>query len=82
MYFGPIQVNVFLRVNVILIDSLIICFVLEIIKDNLICYKIKMTISYTKGSTMGWFTIIYYEKWRIQKYYVKNENMKKQKYLN
>ena len=48
-YFGSIQVNVFLRVNIILNDSLIICFVLERIKDDLISY-IKMTISYIKAS--------------------------------
>lgn len=48
-YFGSIQVNVFLRVNIILIDSLIICFVLERIKDDFISY-IEMTISYIKVS--------------------------------
>lgn len=39
MYLGLIQLNFYLIFNIILIDSLIICFVGERIKDNLISYK-------------------------------------------
>lgn len=76
MYFGLIQMNFSLIVNIILIDSLIICCAPEIIKDDLLSYM-KMTFPYVKA--LNWVDLLWFimkKKSRIRTHYVKMVKMK------
>lgn len=72
MYLRLIQMNFYLTVNIIFIDSLIICFFLpERIKDDLISYKDDNILL-----QRYWIELIYYDslqkqKSRIQIHHVK-----------